>query len=200
MKNVSTIMLDLMSRNDLGNHVFIEIGPNLSSQYFRYTTLPWDFSYGGETFLTVNGLMGLDPPRISKVLDKETYNISISDPNFTLRPFFEGGGGRLVGTNMSILAGFVNMTETTIYGTPPGEDFGEYFKLYEGYVDTADYSVSSEDVVLSITGSSPMGPLDLTRSLITSKNWIQRQYNGETGYDQVFEGSKEINLNWGKKE
>ena len=120
------------------------------------------------------------------------------DPEYTLRPFFEGGDGQLLGIDMRLVGGYINSTGQTLFGTPDGQDFGEYFEIYKGFVDSANYSVTEETVILTVEGTSPMGPLDLTKTILTSKEYIQREYPTETCFDQLHVKSKELILNWGK--
>ena len=199
MKDISATLKSLLTRDDIEPFILLEIGPNQSAQFFRYTTLPYDITFETNTYSSSNGLANLDPPRISRILDKESYNINFVDPQYTLKPFFEGGSGQLIGINMRLIGGFINSTDSLLFGTSPGQDFGEYFTLYKGFVDTANYSVTKDTVILNVEGSSPMGPLDLTRAILTSKEYVQRKYPTETGYDQLFVGSGAIRLNWGKE-
>jgi len=200
MKNISADMLALLARSDVSPYYLLEIGPNDAAQYFRYVTLPHDFTYQSNLYVAQNGLAGLDPPAISKSTDKESYRVTIVDPLFTLRPFFEGGDGQLIGVPMTVTLGYWNTSDITILGTPAGDEFGEYLIMYQGAVDTANYAVTNENTILRIVGASPMGPLDTSRTILTGRDYIRREYPSETGYDQVFVGSKEIALNWGKAE
>jgi len=197
MKTISDNLKALLARDDIQPFLLIEIGPS-GVQYFRYTTLPYNLTFEAEVYTSQNNLANMDPPRLSKILDKEAYVITFVDPLYTLRPFFEGGTGQLIGIDMRVIGGFINSTASPIFGTNPGQDFGEYFSLYKGFVDSANYSVTEDTVILSVEGASPMGPLDLRRTIVTSKEYIQREFPTETGYDQVYEGSQEVVLNWGK--
>jgi hypothetical protein len=46
--------------------------------------------------------------------------------------------------------------------------------------------------------SSPMADLDLKRTLITSKDAMRGLSPTDSSFDQVYEGSKGIDLLWGK--
>jgi hypothetical protein len=200
MKDLSAELRDLLTRSDVQPFLLVEIGPSFTSQYFRYVTLPYDFIYNSNNYTSENGLVGLDPPRISKVLDKESYNLTIVDPLYALRPFFEGGDGQLIGIDIEIVGGFVNGSDSVLYGKAPGQVFDDFFTVYAGFVDNASYAVTEDEVLLTVEGASPMGPLDLTRTIRTSKEFIQRQHPTETGYNQLAEKSIEVILNWGKLE
>jgi len=200
MRTITAAQLDLLTRNDVQPFLLISIGPNLNTDYLRYTSLPYDFTYESNLYLCDSNIVNLDPPRISDTIDKESYTLTFSDPEYNLRPFFEGGSGRLLGTEMSILGGFVNSTDTLLHGTSPGAIFDDYFTIYKGKIDSANYTTTEETVLLIVEGASPMGPLDLTRTIITSHEYIRRKYPSENCYIKLFEGSAQATIEWGKNQ
>ena len=202
MRTISDTFLTVMQRKSVSTFLLVKIGPNKDGITYRYTTLPYDYTYEGELYLHDNGLMSLDPPRMSDILDREAYSIKIADPEFLLRPFLEGGTltAQFTGANIKVMGGLINIYGVTEFGTAPNTPYPDVMVLYAGYLDEAAYSINyDEEIVLEIEGSSPMGALDLTRSLIVSKNALNEKYPTDTSYDQLYEGSSKIELLWGKK-
>jgi len=200
MKSLSAILLDLMSRDGPAPFLLIDIGPNPSGEHLRFTTLPYDFVYDANTYETDSGLAKLDPPAISSLLEKGAYGIGFHDPDYLMRPFFESSGGsQIIGTDILLLGGFINTSESPEYGADPGQSYGEYFVVYEGYLNSASYKINlAEETLLLIEGAAPMAALEMRRSILTSQDFIQQQYPTYTDYDELYEGSDGLVLKWGK--
>jgi len=202
MRKLSATLQELMSRNVTSGFFLVKLGPNKEGTAFRYTSLPYDFTYDGEVYYSNNGLSSLDPPRLSDILDKEAYRITIVDPQYALKPFIEGGGNtsHFTGSPLKVVGGLVNVSGVTEFATDPGGVYPEFMTLYQGRLDEAAYSITlDEEVVLNLSGSSPVGSLDISRTLLTSKTYLQDKYPGDTSFDQVYEGSESLKLLWGKK-
>jgi hypothetical protein len=98
--------------------------------------------------------------------------------------------------------GFFNTTKEAIGTVAPGHPLlaeEDIVLAYKGIVDSHGYVISEdEDVVVVIECSSPMADLDLKRTLITSKDAMRGLSPTDSSFDQVYEGSKGIDLLWGK--
>jgi hypothetical protein len=207
MRTLSTTLKAIFNRPVLYSFMLVKIGPNKDGHRFQYTSLPFDFHYsndylGGDglVYVNSNGLQSVDPPKLSEVVDKESYKIAFADPQYTMRPYFENG--KFTGADIKIVAGYVN--EEQLNDGFSIDTMGIYkdafITVYSGYVDTAQYSITAnEETILTIEGSSPMGKLDASRSILTSKAYQNDKFPGDTSYDEVLEGSSKITLLWGKK-
>jgi len=170
------------------------------------TSIPYDITISnGTTYLASNGLQGVDPPRLSQTVDRESYKVVFADPNYLMKSYFEAGA---VGDKIEVYIGFINPTNAALLGTDsvsvspkaPFKNMSDTILAYRGSVDTHGYDVNFEsgEVTATIEGSSPMSDLDMVRAFNTSRDAI-RQYNAaDTSYDQIYEGSGEIVTKWGK--
>jgi hypothetical protein len=73
--------------------------------------------------------------------------------------------------------------------------------VYKGYIDSVAYSIStaaSGEAVFHVSCASPMSDLDLIRQYYTSQDYLDKNYPGDTSYEQIFEGSGPISKKWGK--
>ncbi|MDH5182275.1 MAG: hypothetical protein OEX12_00160 [Gammaproteobacteria bacterium] len=199
MKTISDAMRDLLQREATESFLLVEIGPNLASQYFRYVTLPYDFTHETNVYSANHNIVSMDAPRLSNSVDKSTFKITLSDSNFAMRPYFDAGAqGQLSGIPITVKGGFVNNTGQIEYGTPPGFPYDEFFIIYSGDLNGANYAITlEEEVMLVIEGASPMAALDMSRSMMISKSYMSKKFNGDTSYDEIYEGSDSISLAWG---
>lgn len=165
----------------------------------RYTTLPYDVTYKGQLYSSSNLLQGIDAPKLSTVLDKDSYKIVFADPDFTLRSSLEYG---MYNSELTVIGGFVNTLSSTIGGAEPGQPLledADTFMAYKGNVDMYAYKVdTSGDTFVTLEGASPMGALGLTKSLLTSKEWMRARHTTDTSFDQIYIGSKQETIKWGK--
>ena len=165
----------------------------------RHTTLPYDVTVGSlGTFAADNGIISIETPKLSNVVDREAYKISYSDPTMSFRSLFDAGA---VGVTVTVYTGFINTYGTTLNGVAAGApmlDQNDIVIAYRGIIDTHTIVVN-ETVVVGIECSSPMADLDLVRTFYTDKNYARSISANDSAFDQVFEGSTVANLLWGKK-
>jgi hypothetical protein len=171
------------------------------------TSLPYDVTMtDGRTYFADNGLVSVDPPRMSQTVDRESYKVQFADPSFLMRSYFENGA---VGDPIEVRVGFMNpnvsgdMTGTGGVAVKPGApflDIRDTILAYKGTVDNHGYEIDFDNntVLATIEGSSPMSDLDLVVSFMTSKDSIKQYDATDTAYDQIYEGSGEIVTKWGK--
>jgi hypothetical protein len=167
----------------------------------RHTTLPYNCNITGiGNFLADNGLRGLEPPKLSATVDRETYKIVYADPEFLFKEIFEQG---FVGADITIWAGLLNTTTGVVGGAGPGEPLlssSDLIMLYKGVVDTHAYSIKDhEEVICTIEGSSPMANLALVKNRMTSQDCLRQLGISDSAFDSVYAGSAAVNLLWGKK-
>jgi hypothetical protein len=201
MKRLSAALKTLMNQDVMVPFLLIKIGPDTASNQLTYTTLPYDYTHNGDIYLADHPIVGLDSARISDTLDKESFKIGLSDPNLILRGLFEGStlGASFQGAPMVVYIGLINNSGGVLDGIAVDQPMLDVIIAYRGQIDTFTYTITpDEDIVLSIENGSPMSVLDLTRTLLTSRDYLQRKYPGNTSYDEVYEGSEAITLLWGK--
>lgn len=200
MKIMSDTLKAIIAQDHISSFLLLKIGPFQTGAYITTTTLPYDITIGGTLFTSDARIVSVDSPKLSSPIDREAYKISLADPKMEYRVAIEEG---VSGVDIKVWAGFINTTNMTIEGIPPGNPFTQesnLFMLYSGILDTQMYTISTDsEILLSLEGSSPMGPLGLKRTLITSKNWMQQHYPGDTSYDQLLAGSTQVLLLWGKE-
>lgn len=201
MRNLGAVVSALMARSSIKYFFLVSIrGTDHSS------SLPYNITMGnGTTYLADNGLIGVEPPRLSTTVDREAYKIAFADPQFTMKSYFEDGA---VGDTVEVRLGFINPTDSPIVGSDavdvqPGMPFlamADTIVTYRGTVDNHGYTINFDEnsVTATVEGSSPMADLDLVRTFQTSKECLKQFAPTDTAYDQVFDGSEEIIIKWGK--
>jgi hypothetical protein len=210
MRTLSPNIARIISENNATSFLLIDIGPfevynennikvtmskhyvtlshNISTEVVteeskRFTAIPVGQPLAYDCNHT---LVSVDPPRMSKSLDREAFKLTFADPKFAIRTYIGSG---IPGSNLRVRAGFIeNNIELT-----------EYVTIYTGTIDTQAYSIDPNgDTLMAIEGSSPMGPLGLTRTILTSREWFSSKYPGDTCCDQSFIGSRNSTIDWGR--
>lgn len=173
---------------------FYLVQVNLAGLTLKTTSFYTDLILSdGSTYLSDGRLLAVDPPKLSATVDRELYKITMADPDFSLGAYLEKG---LVGVDVVVRVGFVN-TATNL----PLTDLVNTVIVYQGKVDSGSYAVSTEDVgetVFVLSCSSPMGDLDLTKYLQTTKDALRYIDATDTSFEQVYENAGQIELRWGK--
>ena len=188
MKRLSEFVRTQMMDDYFSTFVLFEIGPSSSGEYLRGTSLNDDYTFGGNVFNKCLPLRSIDAPRISETVDKENFKISIADPDFAYRVAFEDG---LYKAKLSVWVGFVGDN-----GEMPEEGIS---LIYRGAIGSYSYSITQDNEVLCILeGESPMGSMQLSRSIITSKEYLRQVAPNDSSFDQIYVGSKSTTLKWGK--
>lgn len=176
----------------------------------NFTSMPYDVTIDGLTYVYENAgtfLMNVEPPVMTSTLDKASYKLVFSDPNFSFRTGTLSG---TVGLPVKVKMGVFNTNKIPIYDTGStlrgtGEPLlhkDDVFTIYAGYSNSQSYSVDFNGAaVFTVECSSPFGRIDSTKAYYTSKGFLGTKYeNGSTdsSYDKVFEGNTETRIKWGK--
>ena len=198
MRSFSQNLLTLLSREELAAVYMVKLVVN--GVVMMHTNMPYDITVQGVgTFQSENKLMIIEAPRLSKAVDREAYKIVYADPDFEFKELFDVGA---VGSPLTVFVTFINTTDFELGGAQPGEPLlekSDVVTAYSGIVDSHGYNVSEDgEVTVTLEASSPMADLDLKRSLYTTKESVKVFNQSDTAFDQVFEGSKSIDLIWGK--
>ena len=93
-------------------------------------------------------------------------------------------------------SGFVNPTTKL-----PELNLNDTILIYSGTIDGTGYSINTAEIgnsILNVTCSSPMGDLDFRRPIYTTKDSMRSRDPSDTSCDQIYEGSGQLQLKWGK--
>ena len=199
MKTFSSNIQSVIGLDNLSIFYLVQLDYKTGTIY--HTNSPMDIDVAGyATFSSDNELLGIDAPKMSSVVDREAYKITYSDNSSSLRTKFELG---IVGTSVTVFIGFYNTSAATVSSVAPGQPFTNYPDLiiaYKGFVDSHGYTTDTEGAITAVLEcSSPMASLDLTKPLYTSRDAMRQINTSDSSFDDVYTGSKAINLLWGKK-
>lgn len=167
----------------------IELSPYLITSYASNITLS-----NGETYINDGRLVSVTPPKLSTVVDREIYTITLTDSDYFYGQFAETG---LVGKKVEVRVGFINQNTGL-----PLTDISDTLLIYRGQVDSASYSIDTSNVgsvIFTLSCASPMANLDGVKVFYGSKPFMRDLNTEDTSFDQVYEGSGKINLKWGKR-
>lgn len=210
MRRLNAYIWDLLKNGNYNSFLALEIGPwPLDGSFTRYTTLGSPITLADRIndryadFLPNMPIVTVDPPQSSSTVDKNTFKITLADPGYAFRPLLEGGG---VNTPMWLRAGLfrdeVNGRHVFIpenyLRTPYSGEHGMFY-IYKGAVDRYFYTLTeNNDVILTFEGAAPAAALEMKRELSTSRNWMRRNYPDDASFDNVYRGSHQEMLQWGK--
>ena len=204
MREFSDTIQQILSLSSLSTYFCVKI--DFSTGPLLHTTLPYDVAITNlGDFTADNNLINVEAPRMSSVVDRETYKIVYSDPTFYFRESFEEG---VIGTKMIIYIGFLNTADYAINGTEPGHPF-TYFNYnpalsdviiaYSGVIDSHGYTQEDDQISVVLEGSSPMASLDLVKLFMSSQESLQKIDPTDTAFNQVHIGSTAVSILWGKE-
>jgi hypothetical protein len=205
MRSLSSNVQTIIAQDNISYFFLVTIGPfkNASdvTTTLRHTTIIGGITVSGDVYSDDNGLLHIDPPRMSSVVDKETYKISYADPSFYWRPIFEHGFSCV---SVEIRVGFYNTMSYPMGTVSPGFPLNTYADtviVYSGISDTPAYSIdlAGGEAIMTLECSSPMGALAVSRALYTTDDNLRQRFPNDNSFDQIFIGSKGVDVLWGKK-
>ena len=167
----------------------------LDTNYTSTITVP-----GVGAFVPTGGLITVEAPRLSEIVDRESYKISYTDPAFEKIAMFEDV---LTGSRVTVYVCFINTTLSILGGAQPGQpltNLDDMLIAYEGVVDTQGYTAEPAEgkIIAVIECSSPVAALGLSRAFYTSKEGMKQYNAADTSFDQVYAGSAKVAVPWGK--
>lgn len=172
--------------SDIINFAFlIKLGFN-SSYYL--TSNSYDVTYGGDTYLANGGLYEFDSPKLSTVLDRESYKIVVSELLGEMMPEF---ALNVVGKPVEVRVALFDASGQLLL------DPADVLLVYKGVVDKPTIKNDGDLKLAIIEGTSPMSDLDMVRPFITSKDGMDQRSATDTSFDEVYDNT-EITLKWGK--
>jgi hypothetical protein len=205
MRSYSNNVATILALQDISYFYLVELGPYLNLSWVsttkRYITLGVDKTIGGNLYSGNSKIISVDPPRMSSSVDRESYKITLVDPDYEFRGLFERGFSQI---NVKISIGFFNTSPGVLGGVAPGEpilSISDTIVVYAGKVDNQVYAVDMDDggVLCTLECTSPMGAIAMSRPRLTTNDSIQQINPADTSFSQVYKGSKGVGLLWGKK-
>jgi hypothetical protein len=183
---LSETISEILRQPSVESFNLITVGTYYATDYVH------DLTVDGHLFTADGKLMAVDAPRLSTVVDRAVYKASFADPSVIFGSYVDDG---IVGVNFEVRVGLINSSGA------PLTDLADTILAYKGKVDSAAYSNNMDtvgEVVLELTGASPVANLDMVSDFHTSKNFIKDINAADTCFDQIYEGSGAITLRWGK--
>ena len=176
------------------------------------TTSPYSVVFNGNTYNSSSGLMSVEAPRLSQVVDRESYKLVYNDPMFDKVGLLDGALNSkgqvsvMTGAKVTVYISFINPYNFQFGGAAPGQallDVNDVLVAYKGIVDTQGYTINPNDgtAIAVLECSSPVASLGLVKSLYTSKESLKKFVGAsanDTAFDQVYIGAEGIPLLWGK--
>lgn len=182
MKNYPEFILDLLSQPGASGFVAIEIDTEVP---FRRTTLPYDVPINGNVYAKDLKLVNFDMPRADQAVGRESYRLTLSDPERQLESEISVGVGMRV--DVGLLDEF-------------GPRLDYLLRVYAGRIDTYTFKQAEGSRVLQIQGVSPAGALSYTRAIYTDVDYVKQQNPIDGSMDAIgSRTSEEITLSWGKR-
>lgn len=166
---------------------------NKGNTVFASTTFYADIVLSdGHIYRSNSSIISADPPQLSTSIDREIYKVAMADDGLNYETY-----AGYIGKTLETRIGFVDAVTKQPY-----LNTGDTIVVYRGRIDSINYVLDSDEIgssVVELIGSSPMGSLDMKKSLYLSREAVNRRNPKDTSCDQVYEGSGSIVLKWGKK-
>lgn len=188
MIQFSTTIANILQNPTIDAFYCVTIGSYKTTSFHSNITLS-----NGEVFESDGKLLSVDPPKISAVVDREIFKVTLSDSDFSLGAQFQSG---IVGTNFEVRVLLLNPNTNLPY-----TNITDTIIAYKGKIDNIGYSFETGNIgnsILGISGSSPMNDLDSIKNFYTSREYIRTKYPDDSCFDQIYEGSGPVNIKWGK--
>jgi len=188
---VRKLLMDPLTRSI----VLVKLGPFFDDSYKRETTDFTDITFNGELYSSQGTLVSLDTPTITSGVEKGAYNLQFIDNEYWFRNKFVHG---VIGTRAEIRSVFIDVAGYYSKDQPLLNP-DDTMLIHKGTISSYSYSVAKDSVPMaSIELASPMGSLSLVRPVLASQGWMRQKYPDDNSFDNVFEGSQKITLNWGR--
>jgi hypothetical protein len=197
MINLSPALKTILSQPTVETAILVKIHTlSFTSSYLPITV-------AGDTYTPSEDavrLISVDPPKVTSTVDRASYSITFADPDMYFGQWLED----LVSPGLVTTPeqGYTGLPVTVRLAVLSGSSYSaESLLLYKGVVDTGSYAVDLEEFgesIFTFTCSSPMSSLDMIRTFYTTKNDLRGIYATDAAFDQIYEGSGQIRLLWGK--
>jgi hypothetical protein len=186
MRTFSSTVQNLIAQDTVDFFFLIDL--EFSTTY-RLSSLPYDVTFGGNTYSANGAVLEVDSPKFSSVVDRESYRVVvIEDDNNTFKGEIEQN---VVGKDMIVRVGFFDTNGDPVLTTD------DVLLIYKGYVDSPAISNNFDSKLVTFEGTSPMSDLDMVIPFIGSKNGIKQKDNSDESFSNIY-GESVIKLKWGK--
>jgi hypothetical protein len=188
MIKISTGLSDLLLEQTVESFFLVDLNNG-----FRKTSNAFNITYNGNLYIADGTLLTVEPPQMSSIVDRQAFKIVMSDVNMEMGVLAEAG---MLGTPVNVYMGFINI------GTDqPHTELDKFLTIYSGHIDGVSYRYDTSLIgerAFILTCTTPMSDLDLKKPIYTSQDYLDKNYPGDTSYQQIYEGSGPIELRWGK--
>jgi len=190
MITLSTTLKTLLSQPHLTKFLCLKI--TVMPQFtYCITTHHSPVSFDGDTYVVSNLLSAMDEPQFTASVDRDLFSMEFDDSTRTLSTMFDCN---LSGSDIVVYLCFLNAN-----GVPNTTD---KLTVYKGIIDNYSYDFDTSEVgsvKAKITCCNLMASLDAASPYYTSKSALRALKSDDTSFDQLYEGSGNIVLKWGKK-
>jgi hypothetical protein len=205
MRKINSNIKNLIENNPVEPILILDIGNESSILQQYLTSSPFDIQVENTIYKSTVDIVGLDLPKNSQIIDKETYKIELSDPDFLYYSYFTIG---LTNTPVTLRALFVNTSDSVFIGTNsvsynPDEiitSLNDSIIIYKGLINNAEYITESDrdTSLIRIYAVSALASLDNKNPARVTKNYLRNINSSDSAFDSVFESKQQITLKWGK--
>jgi hypothetical protein len=186
MREFSTNLASVLFNSDNITYFYL-IKLSFSSTYYL-TSYATDLDFDGQTYTADSGILDIEAPKFNKVVDRESYNVVLSDIGGTMLTEFRNN---VVGKDIEVRLGFLDANGDPMLST------ADVKLIYKGFVDSPSINNDFEGITASIEGTSPMADLDTVNNFISSKDGMDQKSSTDTTFDSIYKDN-EIKLKWGK--
>ncbi len=194
MRKISPDLLDVLSNYVAEPMLLIKIGGVGYNMNMRFTSCSYDIEFNEEIYLANNSIVSVDIPKVSEVMDKESYKITLADHDKSYLPYLEQG---ITNIPLEVRAVFVD----TRGGPNDGQlMLNDTAMIYKGLLNTGSYDLdySSGTSTLVLTASSALASLDNISVFRVNPSYLKSVNPADTTFDFVFDDKVTIDLKWGK--
>lgn len=194
MRKISPDLLDVLSNYVAEPMLLIKIGGTGYNMDMRFTSCSYDIEFNEEIYLANSSIVSIDIPKVSQVMDKENYKITLADHDKSYLPYLEQG---ITNIPLEVRAVFVD----TRGGLNDGQlMLNDTAIIYKGLLNTGSYDLdySSGTSALILTASSALASLDNISVFRVNPSYLKSVNPTDTTFDFVFDDKVTIDLKWGK--
>jgi hypothetical protein len=205
MIKLTTFQINTLSKSSVEAFYIVEIGYKTTevilgnavwqTNYKRLSTFQRDITLSdGRTFIGNSPIIELQPPKISSVVDREQYVITLADVSYEYGVLSENN---LVGMPAQVGIVFID------YDTKePNLNANEVLIVYKGQIDAASYLIETSEIgstIYKLACASPVANLEAVKSFYTSKSFLKDKIRSDdVSFDQVAQGTGSLRLKWGR--
>jgi hypothetical protein len=155
----------------------------------RYTSYNRDLVFNGNTYFADGVLYSVEPPKAVNTINRQPFSVVLADPAFDYAATLDSG---LYGKSVSIYVTHEDASGQPLLSTT------DVILTDRGRVDGVSYEVPENEVLIKITCTNPMRDLDQVKAYYTTQSFADSNTPGDKAYESIYEGSRQISLQWGR--